>query len=102
MYFLRGSLPWQGLNGKNKEDKYNLIKVKKSITSIEDLTNGYPKEFRNLLSYSRKLQFEERPDYQKIIQMFREAFVRENFDFDFVYDWIVKKQAQKARTSTTS
>ena len=55
MYLLRGSLPWQGLNGKNKEDKYEQIKVKKSITSIDDLTHGYPKEFRNLLSYSRKL-----------------------------------------------
>jgi hypothetical protein len=29
--------------------------------------------------------------------MFREAFVRENFDFDFVYDWILKKQALKSR-----
>ena len=29
--------------------------------------------------------------------MFREAFVREGFDFDFMYDWIVKKQALKAR-----
>ena len=29
--------------------------------------------------------------------MFREAFVREGFDFDFMYDWILKKQALKAR-----
>lgn len=29
--------------------------------------------------------------------MFREAFVRENFDFDFIYDWILKKQALKSR-----
>ena len=29
--------------------------------------------------------------------MFREAFVRESFDFDFMYDWIVKKQALKQR-----
>jgi len=27
--------------------------------------------------------------------MFREAFVRESFDFDFMYDWILKKQALK-------
>ena len=29
--------------------------------------------------------------------MFREAFVRENFDFDFIYDWIIKKQSLKTR-----
>ena len=29
--------------------------------------------------------------------MFREAFVREHFDFDFMYDWILKKQALKQR-----
>lgn len=63
MYLIRGHLPWQGLNAKNKEEKYELIKVKKAMTSIEDLTQGYPKEFRNLLNYSRKLKFEERPDY---------------------------------------
>jgi len=27
--------------------------------------------------------------------MFREAFVREGFDFDFMYDWNVKKAALK-------
>jgi len=49
------------------------------------------------MNYSRKLKFEERPDYQQVIQMFREAFVREGFDFDFMYDWILKKQALKQR-----
>jgi len=27
--------------------------------------------------------------------MFREAFVREGFDFDFMYDWNIKKAALK-------
>jgi len=70
MYFIRGSLPWQGLAGKNKDEKYNQIKVKKATTSIEDLTATYPKEFRQFLTYARKLQFEERPDYSKLIEMF--------------------------------
>ena len=97
MYFIKGGLPWQGLPAKTKEEKYEQIKVKKAVTSIEDLTQGQPKEFRHFLNYARKLKFEERPDYQQVISMFREAFVREGFDFDFMYDWIVKKQALKAR-----
>jgi hypothetical protein len=28
--------------------------------------------------------------------MFRQLFVREKFDFDFVYDWIIQKQNSKA------
>ena len=95
MYFIRGSLPWQGLPAKTKEEKYEQIKIKKAVTSIEDLCSGYPKEFQHFLNYTRKLKFEEKPDYQQLISMFREAFVREGFDFDFMYDWNVKKAALK-------
>jgi hypothetical protein len=34
--------------------------------------------------------------------MFREAFVREGFDFDFMYDWNVKKAALKQRLAEQS
>ena len=40
MYFIRGSLPWQGLPAKTKEEKYEQIKIKKAVTSIEDLTSA--------------------------------------------------------------
>ena len=67
------------------------------MTSIEDLTQGYPKEFTQFLNYTRKLKFDEKPDYQQLINNFRELFVRESFEFDFKYDWILKKQALKQR-----
>jgi hypothetical protein len=34
--------------------------------------------------------------------MFRELFVREGFDFDFMYDWILKKQALKQRLAAST
>lgn len=69
---------------------------------MEDLCKGYPKEFQHFLNYTRKLKFEEKPDYQQLISMFREAFVREGFDFDFMYDWNVKKAALKQRLAEQS
>lgn len=37
-----------------------------------------------------------------IISMFRELFVKETFDFDFMYDWILKKQALKQRLAAST
>jgi hypothetical protein len=34
--------------------------------------------------------------------MFRELFVKETFDFDFMYDWILKKQALKQRLAAST
>ena len=37
MYFLKGKLPWQGLPGRNKKEKYEKIKEKKKNTTIDAL-----------------------------------------------------------------
>jgi hypothetical protein len=41
MYFLRGSLPWQGLRAATKKQKYDRIIEKKLSTTIEDLCRGF-------------------------------------------------------------
>lgn len=42
MYFLRGSLPWQGLKAATNKQKYEKIGDKKQTTSIKDLCGGFP------------------------------------------------------------
>ena len=56
MYFLRGSLPWQGLRAPNKKVKYQKICAKKLGTPLETLCSRYPHEFSMYLSYCRGKQ----------------------------------------------
>ena len=51
VYFLRGSLPWQGLRANSKTQKQRMILEKKRSTPIEVLCKGFPDEFRVSVSY---------------------------------------------------
>ncbi|KAL3625308.1 Casein kinase 1-like protein 2 [Castilleja foliolosa] len=94
MYFLRGSLPWQGLKAGTKKQKYEKISEKKVSTSIEALCRGYPTEFASYFHYCRSLRFEDKPDYAYLKRIFRDLFIREGFQFDYVFDWTILKYQQ--------
>eukprot|EP00927_Polykrikos_kofoidii_P032441 TRINITY_DN2763_c0_g1_i2.p1 TRINITY_DN2763_c0_g1~~TRINITY_DN2763_c0_g1_i2.p1 ORF type:complete len:360 (-),score=50.86 TRINITY_DN2763_c0_g1_i2:630-1709(-) len=72
LYFIRGSLPWSGLDAKTKQEKYRKIMDKKITTALSDLCQGFPKPFEDYLSYARELQFNARPDYDKCQSYFAE------------------------------
>lgn len=42
MYFLRGSLPWQGLKADTLKERYQKIGDTKRATPIDVLCDGYP------------------------------------------------------------
>lgn len=48
MYFLRGSLPWQGLKAATNKQKYEKIGEKKQTTMIKDLCSGFPGKDKNI------------------------------------------------------
>ena len=88
LYFVKGSLPWQGLPGRNKDEKYQNIKNKKLETRLEDLCNGVPQEFYDFMAYCRSLQFEEQPNYQYCLGLFRKCLQRHNLDPNVCdYSW---------------
>eukprot|EP01062_Namystynia_karyoxenos_P017827 TRINITY_DN16601_c0_g1_i1.p1 TRINITY_DN16601_c0_g1~~TRINITY_DN16601_c0_g1_i1.p1 ORF type:complete len:375 (+),score=95.69 TRINITY_DN16601_c0_g1_i1:102-1127(+) len=91
MYFLRGTLPWQGLKADAKRDKYDMISKTKASTPIEVLCKGYPPEFSEYLTRSRSYRFEEEPDYAGLRGLFRTAFEREGYQLDYQYDWIATR-----------
>ena len=86
-YFLRGSLPWQGLKAPTKNKKYEIILEKKISTSTGTLCKGFPAEFRSYYDHVRSLQFDDRPDYDYLKRVFRELFFRKGFTYDNAYDW---------------
>ncbi|KAE9601605.1 putative protein kinase CK1-CK1 family [Lupinus albus] len=94
MYFLRGSLPWQGLKAGTKKQKYEKISEKKVSTSIEALCRSYPTEFASYFHYCRSLRFDDKPAYDYLKRTFRELFIREGFQFDYVFDWTILKYQQ--------
>lgn len=96
MYFLRGSLPWQGLQAGNKPQKYERIHEKKASTPIDVLCRGYPSEFLVYLSHCRALQFEETPNYGFLRNNFRNLFRSLSFVWDYVFDWTLLRQKASA------
>lgn len=96
MYFLRGSLPWQGLKAATKKQKYDRIMEKKMTTPTEYLCRGFPNEFAIYLNYCRSLRFDDKPDYSYLRKLFRDLFVREGFQYDYVFDWSVQQRNEDA------
>nr|XP_009400541.1 PREDICTED: casein kinase 1-like protein 2 isoform X2 [Musa acuminata subsp. malaccensis] len=99
MYFLQGSLPWQGLKAGTKKQKYEKISYRKVATSIEALCRGYASEFASYFHYCRSLRFDDKPDYAYLKRLFRELFIREGFQFDYVFDWTILKCQQSQNPS---
>nr|CDS18587.1 casein kinase I alpha [Echinococcus granulosus] len=96
MYFLCGSLPWQGLRANTKKQKYERIHEKKVSTSIESLCRGFPPEFALYLTHVRNLNFDATPDYTLYRSNFRALFKALAFNWDFVFDWTLLRQKSSA------
>lgn len=41
------------------------------------------------MNYCRNLKFEDKPDYSFLKKLFKERFVKEGYEHDYVYDWIL-------------
>merc|ERR1719161_1765495 len=94
MYFLRGSLPWQGLKAATKNQKYEKISERKIATPTDVLCKSFPNEFVQYFQYCRSLRFDDRPDYVYLRKLFRELFIREGYGYDYVFDWTILKYQQ--------
>jgi serine/threonine protein kinase len=104
VYFLKGSLTWQGL--KNNQDKYSKIMEKKLQIPTEILCFGLPDEITFYLNYCKSLRFEDRPDYDYLRGLFvkllyssisQYILTKEQLKFDWCFEdltglWNVNKE----------
>jgi len=100
IYFCRGNLPWQGLPAKNKKQKYQKITEKKVSTAVELLCEGFPLEFVTFLKYSKSLHFTDKPDYDYLVKLFRDLFIKKGYKYDGMYDWTTKAKDGELVTDT--
>lgn len=93
----KGALPWQNLYGLSISEKYRKISEVKCGITLEQLCEGCPSEFKEYLRYCRSLEFEQKPDYVYLEDLFKQRAAKEGYDFnDQIYDWVHK--IQKIRT----
>jgi len=83
LYFLNGSLPWQGLKKSKKDDVIGEVKI---CTSLNKLCKGYPSCFLEYLLYCRTLSFDAQPDYNKLRELFKNTAIDKNIELK--YCWI--------------
>ena len=90
IYFVKGSLPWQNLPAKNKEEKYEKILDIKRKTTIEELCKDLPKKFIDYFLHVRNLAFKASPNYDFLKEIFLDMMKEQSLQINNQYDWSKK------------
>lgn len=70
IFLYKGSLPWENsFKGANKHEEYANIAKKVKNTSLAEMCDGCPTEFYKFMEYSRKLNFDDEPNYEYLIKL---------------------------------
>ena len=97
IYFLKGKLPWMGIEAKTKEQKYKKILQKKIDIPTKDLCEYLPEEMEIILDYVKNLEYKENPDYEMLRGYFNSMIRKEHSKFDYIYDWTTHEDRSKRK-----
>jgi serine/threonine protein kinase len=88
----KGRLPWQSLKGRTREKKEkDPLAAMKMETTPELLCHDLPGEFLQYIQKVRQLTFDQRPQYAVLRAYFISLMVKNNYAFDFAYDWVIER-----------
>ena len=71
LYLRVGRVPWQGLPGKTKKEKYKRVREMKQRASSSKLATGFPEPYTEFVDRIRSLGFEEDPPYGRLMELLR-------------------------------
>ena len=91
LYFLRGSLPWQCLQAKSQQERYELVFERKKTISVTESCHGLPTEFATFMTYIREMDDQGSPDYKYLRNLSDGLFRSKGFDYDNVFDWTIRE-----------
>ncbi|XP_060658352.1 casein kinase I [Drosophila nasuta] len=94
MYFLRGSLPWQGMIGPRRQRLERIVELKRSL-KIDEFCKGFPDVFANYLINCQSLAYNEEPNYLSIRCSFSDLFTSLKYINDGVFDWSKDKKSSE-------
>jgi serine/threonine protein kinase len=86
IYFIKGSLPWQGLRKEKNTSHLEIIGNCKMCTTIDSLCKGVPNCFREYLEYIRGLKFDDDPDYKYMKDLFINEYTRQGIIPKFIWE----------------
>jgi len=74
----------------DKKLKYEMIRDRKLDWGVKRLCedSGLPQEFAIFMEQVRSLEFEDKPDYTALRNIFRDLFYRLGFEYDYQFDWL--------------
>ena len=101
IFFLKGTLPWQGIKGANKEKCYKKIYQRKLTTTPECLCYKLPSELKEFVKYTRQLRFDEEPNYDYLRGLLRSIMISNEWSYDFLFDWTEQKKKTKYEETNT-
>ena len=98
IFFMRGKLPWQGVQGTKKMERYlKIYKMKKNVTP-EDLCKSLPSQMVSFVKYVKQLEFEQEPDYNYLRSLFQSILKQRKMNFDsLVFSWIKMEDLKKLK-----
>ena len=107
IFLAKGNLPWLSIEDLeiSKVMKFKKIYIFKKKLSAEKLCEGLPEEFAKFINYSRKLDFEENPDYNYLRSLFSSILDRYQGINGIYFFWLKRnnsvKKEEKERNSAS-
>ena len=94
IYFIKGSLPWENVIIKNKEQKIKKIIEMKKRMFEEMMSEKLPEEIKLFISYIHNLNFDKDPDYYYLQNLLKIVINTKDSDKNFYFkvaDKIIKE-----------